>query len=276
VSIDGLPPLREVIERHGLQAKKALGQNFLLDLNLTGKIARSAGDLSQTTVIEVGPGPGGLTRALLFNGARRVVAIERDERCLSALAEISDHYPGRLEVISGDALKADFSALATGDTTKIVANLPYNVGTELLVRWLTVGQWPPFYASMTLMFQREVAERIVAKPGSSAYGRLGVLAGWRTEATIAFDVPPQAFTPPPKVTSSVVHLVPRAAPLPADVNRLARVTEAAFGQRRKMLRQSIKSLGGEALLNKVGIDPTRRAETLGVEEFVALANAGTA
>ncbi|MFC3207674.1 16S rRNA (adenine(1518)-N(6)/adenine(1519)-N(6))-dimethyltransferase RsmA [Aquamicrobium soli] len=276
MSIDGLPPLREVIERHGLQAKKALGQNFLLDLNLTGKIARSAGDLSQTTVIEVGPGPGGLTRALLFNGARRVVAIERDERCLSALAEISDHYPGRLEVISGDALKADFSALATGDTTKIVANLPYNVGTELLVRWLTVGQWPPFYASMTLMFQREVAERIVAKPGSSAYGRLGVLAGWRTEATIAFDVPPQAFTPPPKVTSSVVHLVPRAAPLPADVNRLARVTEAAFGQRRKMLRQSIKSLGGEALLNKVGIDPTRRAETLGVEEFVALANAGTA
>jgi len=272
VSIDGLPPLREIIERHGLQARKALGQNFLLDLNLTGKIARTAGDLSQATVIEVGPGPGGLTRALLFNGARRVVAIERDERCLSALAEISDHYPGRLEVISGDALKADFSALAPGEATKIVANLPYNVGTELLVRWLTVGQWPPFYASMTLMFQREVAERIVAKPGSSAYGRLGVLAGWRTEATIAFDVPPQAFTPPPKVTSSVVHLVPRAAPLPADVNRLARVTEAAFGQRRKMLRQSIKGLGGEALLNKVGIDPTRRAETLSVEEFVALAN----
>ncbi|MGB3418517.1 MAG: 16S rRNA (adenine(1518)-N(6)/adenine(1519)-N(6))-dimethyltransferase RsmA [Mesorhizobium sp.] len=272
MSIDGLPPLREIIERHGLQARKALGQNFLLDLNLTGKIARTAGDLSQATVIEVGPGPGGLTRALLFNGARRVVAIERDERCLSALAEISDHYPGRLEVISGDALKADFSALAPGEATKIVANLPYNVGTELLVRWLTVGQWPPFYASMTLMFQREVAERIVAKPGSSAYGRLGVLAGWRTEATIAFDVPPQAFTPPPKVTSSVVHLVPRAAPLPADVNRLARVTEAAFGQRRKMLRQSIKGLGGEALLNKVGIDPTRRAETLSVEEFVALAN----
>ncbi len=272
MSIDGLPPLREIIERHGLQARKALGQNFLLDLNLTGKIARTAGDLSQATVIEVGPGPGGLTRALLFNGARRVVAIERDDRCLSALAEISDHYPGRLEVISGDALKADFSALAPGEATKIVANLPYNVGTELLVRWLTVGQWPPFYASMTLMFQREVAERIVAKPGSSAYGRLGVLAGWRTEATIAFDVPPQAFTPPPKVTSSVVHLVPRAAPLPADVNRLARVTEAAFGQRRKMLRQSIKGLGGEALLNKVGIDPTRRAETLSVEEFVALAN----
>lgn len=276
MSIDGLPPLREVIERHDLQAKKALGQNFLLDLNLTGKIARSAGDLSQTTVIEVGPGPGGLTRALLFNGARRVVAIERDERCMAALAEISERYPGRLEVIPGDALKADFSALAPGEPTKIVANLPYNVGTELLVRWLTVEQWPPFYTSMTLMFQREVAERIVAKPGSHAYGRLGVLAGWRTQAAIVFDVPPQAFTPPPKVTSSVVHLVPRTAPLPADVKRLARVTEAAFGQRRKMLRQSIKSLGGEALLARVGIDPTRRAETLGVEEFVALANAGPA
>ena len=273
MSVDGLPPLREVIERHGLRAKKALGQNFLLDLNLTGKVARAAGDLSQTTVIEVGPGPGGLTRALLFNGARRVVAIERDERCLAALAEISEHYPGRLEVISGDALKTDFAALTNGEKAKIVANLPYNIGTELLVRWLTVAEWPPFYASMTLMFQREVAERIVAKPGSSAYGRLGVLAGWRTKAAIAFDVPPQAFTPPPKVTSSVVHLVPRAAPLPVNVKWLARVTEAAFGQRRKMLRQSIKSLGGEALLAKVGIDPTRRAETLSVEEFVALASA---
>jgi 16S rRNA (adenine1518-N6/adenine1519-N6)-dimethyltransferase len=275
VSIDGLPPLREVIDRHGLQAKKALGQNFLLDLNLTGKIARSAGDLSYHTVIEVGPGPGGLTRALLLHGARRVVAIERDERCLAALAEIAAHYPGRLEVIPGDAMKTDFSALAAGEPSKIVANLPYNIGTELLVRWLTPENWPPFYASMTLMFQREVAERIIARPGSDAYGRLGVLAGWRTEAAIAFDVPPQAFTPPPKVTSSVVHLVPRAAPLPADVKRLARVTEAAFGQRRKMLRQSVKSLGGEALLNSVGIDPTRRAETLSIEEFVALANAGS-
>jgi len=274
VSVDGLPPLREVIERHGLQAKKALGQNFLLDLNLTGKIARAAGDLAQATVIEVGPGPGGLTRALLFNGARHVVAVERDERCLAALAEISDHYPGRLEVISGDALNTDFAALAHGETVKIVANLPYNIGTELLVRWLTVEPWPPFYASMTLMFQREVAERIVASPGSHAYGRLGVLAGWRTQATIAFDVPPQAFTPPPKVTSSVVHLVPRATPLPADVKRLSRVTEAAFGQRRKMLRQSVKSLGGEALLAEAGIDPTRRAETLSVEEFIRLANAG--
>lgn len=273
MSIDGLPPLRDVIERYGLQAKKALGQNFLLDLNLTGKVARAAGDLTQATVIEVGPGPGGLTRALLFSGARRVVAIERDERCLAALAEIADRYPGRLEIIAGDALKTDFAALAGGEPARIVANLPYNIGTELLVRWLTVAEWPPFYASMTLMFQREVAERIVAKAGSDHYGRLGVLAGWRAEAKIAFDVPPQAFTPPPKVTSSVVHLVPRAAPLPADVKTLGRVTEAAFGQRRKMLRQSLKGLGGEALLVRCDIDPTRRAETLSVEEFVRLANA---
>lgn len=274
LSIDGLPPLRDVIERHGLQAKKSLGQNFLLDLNLTGKIARAAGDLSQTTVVEVGPGPGGLTRALLMHGAKKVVAIERDERCLEALADVSAHYPGRLEVISGDALTTDFSALApAGEPLRIVANLPYNIGTELLVRWLTVAQWPPFYQSMTLMFQREVAERIVARPGTDHYGRLGVLAGWRTDAKIAFDVPPQAFTPPPKVTSSVVHLVPRETPLPADVKKLGRVTEAAFGQRRKMLRQSLKSLGGERLLEIVGIDGTRRAETLSVEEFVRLANA---
>ncbi|MFD1987896.1 16S rRNA (adenine(1518)-N(6)/adenine(1519)-N(6))-dimethyltransferase RsmA [Mesorhizobium newzealandense] len=275
MSIDGLPPLREVIERHGLQAKKALGQNFLFDLNLTGKIARTAGDLSDATVIEVGPGPGGLTRALLSNGARQVIAVERDERCLAALAEVSDHYPGRLEIVSGDALKTDFAALASeggGGPVKIIANLPYNIGTELLVRWLTVSEWPPFYASMTLMFQREVAQRIVAAPGSDAYGRLGVLAGWRTQARIAFDVPPQAFTPPPKVTSSVVHLEPRATPLPTDVKKLGRVTEAAFGQRRKMLRQSVKSLGGEALLERAGIDPTRRAETLSVEEFVRLTN----
>ena len=278
MSIDGLPPLREVIERHGLQAKKALGQNFLLDLNLTGKIARVAGDLGDSTVIEVGPGPGGLTRALLLAGARRVIAIERDERCLAALAEVSSHYPGRLEVISGDALKTDFAALANavsqgGGPVRIAANLPYNIGTELLIRWLTVADWPPFYQSMTLMFQREVAERIVAGAGSDAYGRLGVLAGWRTEARIAFDVPPQAFTPPPKVTSSVVHLVPRASPLATDVKKLGRVTEAAFGQRRKMLRQSVKSLGGEALLMRANIDPTRRAETLSVEEFVRLTNA---
>jgi len=270
---DGLPALREVIQRHGLAAKKSLGQNFLLDLNLTGKIARTAGDLSETTVIEVGPGPGGLTRALLAHGARRVVAIERDERCLAALAEIGERYAGRLTVIPGDALKTDFAALALGEPARIVANLPYNIGTELLVRWLTVREWPPFWLSMTLMFQREVAERIVATPASDAYGRLGVLAGWRTEAKIAFDVPPQAFTPPPKVTSSVVSLIPRVAPLPADVRVLGRVTEAAFGQRRKMLRQSLKSLGGEALLGAAGIDPTRRPETLSVEEFVRLANA---
>lgn len=271
-SIDGLPPLRDVIERNGLQAKKSLGQNFLLDLNLTGKVARAAGDLTQTTVIEVGPGPGGLTRALLMHGARRVVAIERDERCLAALAEVAAHYPGRLEVIAGDALKTDFAGLAGDGPARIVANLPYNIGTELLVRWLTVPAWPPFYSSLTLMFQREVAERIVAKPGTDSYGRLGVLAGWRTEARIAFDVPPQAFTPPPKVTSSVVHLTPRESPLPADVKTLGRVTEAAFGQRRKMLRQSLKSLGGERLLEAAGIDGTRRAETLDVEEFVRLAN----
>lgn len=273
MSLDGLPPLREVIERFGLQAKKSLGQNFLLDLNLTGKIARAAGDLTNATVIEVGPGPGGLTRALLMNGAARVIAIERDDRCLEALAEVSAHYPGRLDVIPGDALKTDFAALATAGPVKIVANLPYNIGTELLVRWLTVTEWPPYYASLTLMFQREVAQRIVAKPGSDAYGRLGVLAGWRTDARIAFDVPPQAFTPPPKVTSSVVQLIPRDKPLEADVRTLGRITEAAFGQRRKMLRQSLKGIEGARLLENTGIDGTRRAETLDIAEFVALANA---
>lgn len=272
MSADGLPPLREVIARHGLHARKALGQNFLLDLNLTGKVARAAGDLSQATVIEVGPGPGGLTRALLMHGARRVVAVERDERCLAALAEVADRYPGRLEVICGDALETDFAALAGQGPARIVANLPYNIGTELLVRWLTVDAWPPFYQSLTLMFQREVAERIVAGPGDDAYGRLGVLAGWRTQARIVFDVPRQAFTPPPKVTSSVVHLIPRAEPLPVDRTALGRVTQAAFGQRRKMLRQSLKSLGGEDLLARAGIDPTRRPETLTVAEFVRLAN----
>lgn len=274
MTLDGLPPLRDVIERHGLHAKKSLGQNFLLDLNLTGKIARSAGDLSRTTVIEVGPGPGGLTRALLAHNAKRVIAIERDERCLNALAEVSAHYPGRLEVISGDAMKTDFEALAAGaEDVKIVANLPYNIGTELLLRWLTVTGWPPFYSSMTLMFQKEVAQRIVATRDDDAYGRLGVLAGWRTKSHIIFELPPQAFTPPPKVTSAVVHIVPRANPLEADGTTLARVTEAAFGQRRKMLRQSLKGIGGERLLAATGIDGTRRAETLSVEEFISLANA---
>lgn len=274
MSMDGLPPLREVIERHELRAKKSLGQNFLLDLNITSKVARGAGNLTNARIIEVGPGPGGLTRALLFNGAKEVVAVERDERCLAALEEVSAHYPGRLTVISGDALETDFAALAAGEPdVRIVANLPYNIGTELLVRWLSAEPWPPYWRSLTLMFQKEVARRIVAKPGDDAYGRLAVLAGWRVHCDILFDLPPQAFTPPPKVTSSVVHLEPRLAPLPVEAAKLSRVTEFAFGQRRKMLRQSLKPLGGETLLARVGIDPTRRAETLSVEEFVAIANA---
>nr|CAD6609216.1 16S rRNA (adenine(1518)-N(6)/adenine(1519)-N(6))-dimethyltransferase RsmA [Rhizobium sp. Khangiran2] len=272
-TLDGLPPLREVIQRHGLDARKALGQNFLLDLNLTQKIARSAGPLEDATVIEVGPGPGGLTRAILSLGARKLIAIERDSRCLPALAEIAEHYPGRLEVIEGDALKVHFDALAADGPVKIIANLPYNVGTQLLLNWLLPKSWPPFWDSLTLMFQKEVGLRIVAREDDDHYGRLGVLAGWRTEARMVFDVPPQAFTPPPKVTSSVVHLTPRQAPLPCDVKKLETVTQAAFGQRRKMLRQSVKALGGEALLSKAGIDPVRRAETLSVEEFVTLANA---
>jgi 16S rRNA (adenine1518-N6/adenine1519-N6)-dimethyltransferase len=273
-TLDGLPPLRDVIQRHGLDAKKALGQNFLLDLNLTQKIARSAGPLQDATVFEVGPGPGGLTRAILSLGAKKVIAVERDSRCLPALAEIGEHYPGRLEVIEGDALKTDFAALAPEGPVKIIANLPYNVGTQLLINWLLPApdQWPPFWESLTLMFQKEVGQRIVADEDDDHYGRLGVLAGWRTDAHMVFDVPPQAFSPPPKVTSTVVHLTPRQNPLPCDVAKLERVTHAAFGQRRKMLRQSVKSLGGEALLVKAGIDPARRAETLSVEEFVRLAN----
>lgn len=273
MSGDGLPPLRDVIARHDLRARKELGQNFLLDLNLTGRIARAAGPLEDATVIEVGPGPGGLTRGLLANGAKRVIAIERDRRCIAALEEIAAHYPARLEIVEGDALKTDFATLAGGDEeVRIAANLPYNIGTELLVRWIATPEWPPFWRSLTLMFQKEVAERIVAAPGSSAYGRLGVLAGWRTQARILFDVPRQAFTPPPKVTSAVVRLEPRETPLQADLKLMERVTQTAFGQRRKMLRQSVKPLGGETLLEKAGIDPTRRAETLSVQEFAALAN----
>ncbi|MHB0952349.1 MAG: 16S rRNA (adenine(1518)-N(6)/adenine(1519)-N(6))-dimethyltransferase RsmA [Allorhizobium sp.] len=271
-ALDGLPPLREVIQRHGLDARKALGQNFLLDLNLTQKIARTAGPLDGVTVFEVGPGPGGLTRAILALGAKKVIAVERDARCLPALAEIADYYPGRLDVIEGDALKTDFEALAPEGPVRIIANLPYNVGTQLLINWLLPKAWPPFWQSLTLMFQKEVGQRIVARENDDHYGRLGVLCGWRTEAHMAFDVPPQAFTPPPKVTSSVVHLTPRTSPLPCDVAKLEKVTMAAFGQRRKMLRQSLKPLGGEALLNKAGIEPSRRAETLSVEEFVELAN----
>lgn len=275
-TLDGLPPLRDVIQRFELNAKKALGQNFLFDLNLTQKIARSAGSLEGVTVFEVGPGPGGLTRAILALGAKKVIAIERDSRCLPALAEVESYYPGRLEVIEGDALKTDFAALAAekaeGGPVKIIANLPYNVGTQLLVNWLVPNEWPPFWQSLTLMFQKEVGQRIVARENDNHYGRLGVLAGWRADSELVFDVPASAFSPPPKVTSTVVHLTPKAQPLPCDLARLERVTLAAFGQRRKMLRQSVKSLGGETLLAKSGIDPQRRAETLSVEEFVTLAN----
>ncbi|AKI01155.1 dimethyladenosine transferase [Hoeflea sp. IMCC20628] len=270
---DGLPPLRDVVATHGLAPKKALGQNFLFDLNLTAKIARSAGPLEGFTVFEIGPGPGGLTRALLAQGASRVVAIETDPRCLPALAQIADHYPGRLEVVEADALKIDLAAIAGGAPAKIIANLPYNVGTQLLINWLTADPENPFWTSMTLMFQKEVGQRIVAAPGSNHYGRLGILAGWLAHSEILFDVSPQAFTPPPKVTSSVVQLEPLAERLPCQLDKLERVTQAAFGQRRKMLRQSLKSLGGETLLDKVGIDSSRRAETLSVEEFCALARA---
>jgi 16S rRNA (adenine1518-N6/adenine1519-N6)-dimethyltransferase len=268
--IDSLPPLRDVIAEHGLAAKKSLGQNFLLDLNLTYRIAREAGPLDGVDVVEIGPGPGGLTRALLAAGAERVIAIERDERCLPALAQIAEHYPGRLEVMHSDALATDISGLVRRGA-RIVANLPYNIATPLLTGWLSLEPWPPFYRSMTLMFQREVAERIVAGPGDKAYGRLGVLANWRCRTSIAFDISPKAFTPPPKVVSSVVNLVPRENPLPCRLALLEKVTAAAFGQRRKMLRQSLKSLGGIALLDKAGIDGSRRAETLLVEEFAALA-----
>lgn len=273
--IDTLPPLREVVERHGLSPQKSLGQNFLFDLNLTSRIARASGQLDGATVVEIGPGPGGLTRALLANGAGKVIAIERDRRCLPALAEIAAHYPGRLEVIEGDALQIDVPQLTKGQPARIVANLPYNVGTPLLVGWLS-GPWPPWWSSLTLMFQREVADRIVATPRERAdYGRLAVLAGWRTGAKILFDVPPSAFVPPPKITSAVVHLVPRPDPAPCDLKMLERITLAAFGQRRKMLRQSLKSLIPDPgpVLDAAGIAPTARAEEIPVEGFVALANA---
>jgi len=277
-ALDALPPLREVIRRHGLTARKSLGQNFLLDLNLTGKIARAAGPLEGATVVEIGPGPGGLTRALLALGARRVIAIERDPRCVEALAEIAEHYPDRLTVVAGDALEIDPSAQLDGGPACVVANLPYNISTALLVHWLGLEPWPPWYDSLVLMFQREVAERIVAAPGSKTYGRLSVLAQWRCETKILFDVNPSAFVPPPKVTSSVVRLVPRAAPLACERAMLERVSGAAFGQRRKMLRQSLRSLGTDPalLLARAGIEPTLRAENVPVEGFVALANAFTA
>jgi 16S rRNA (adenine1518-N6/adenine1519-N6)-dimethyltransferase len=271
VNDDGLPPLRDVIARHGLAAKKSLGQNFLLDLNLTRRIARAAGAPDGGVFYEVGPGPGGLTRALLAEGADKVIAVERDMRCLPALEEIAAAYPGRLEVINGDALRLNEEQILPPGV-RIASNLPYNVGTALLIKWLSVPPWPPFWASLTLMFQREVAERITAKPGSEHYGRLSVLAAWRTRAKILFDVNRGAFVPPPSVTSSIVRLEPLAEPLaPAELKKLEAVTAAAFGQRRKMLRQSLKALGGEALLEKAGIDPTARPEQLDVARFAALA-----
>jgi 16S rRNA (adenine1518-N6/adenine1519-N6)-dimethyltransferase len=276
--IDDLPPLRDVIRRHDLRAKKSLGQNFLLDLNLTARIARAAAPLDAATIIEIGPGPGGLTRALLAEGAKRVIAVERDERAIAALHEIEAHYPGRLTVIAGDALNFDPREHLDGGPARIVANLPYNIATPLLIGWLTAEPWPPWYDQMVLMFQREVAERLVAAPGSKTYGRLSVLTGWRTKAKILFDVAPSAFVPAPKVTSSVVRLLPRAEPTPCDVDALQRVTEAAFGQRRKMLRQSLKSLGADplALLEAAGIAPTERAEQISVDGFVRLARAFSA
>lgn len=265
-----LPPLREVIARHGLTASKALGQNFLFDEQLLDRIAAIPGLVPGDQVFEVGPGPGGLTRALLRTGAA-VTAVERDDRCLPALAELGDSFPGKLRVIGGDALAID-PARETGGPFHIVANLPYNVGTALLVRWLGGAAWPPAWRSLTLMFQLEVAQRIVATPDSSAYGRLAVLAQWRSRATIAMKVHPSAFTPPPKVHSAVVHIVPGAMPEGISPAVLERLTAAAFGQRRKMLRQSLRGItGGLEALDAVGIDHTRRAETLSVADFVRLA-----
>jgi len=270
--IDDLPPLRDVIDTHGLRAKKALGQNFLLDLNLTARIARAAGDLTTHDVLEVGPGPGGLTRGLLASGARKVLAIEKDQRCLPALAEISAACPGRLEVIEADALELDPLAHLT-PPIRICANLPYNIGTELLVRWLTPADWPPVWDTLTLMFQKEVAERIVAQPGSKAYGRLAILAQWRCDARIVMTLPPEAFTPPPKISSAVVHLTALPEPrFPANAETLSKLVATAFNQRRKMLRASLKGLRPdiEDVLRSVGIAPTRRAETVSLEEFCAL------
>jgi 16S rRNA (adenine1518-N6/adenine1519-N6)-dimethyltransferase len=271
--IDDLPPLREVIRQHALSARKSLGQNFLLDLNLTARIARAASPLEEATVIEIGPGPGGLTRALLAMGARRVIAVERDQRALPALEEISRRYPGRLEIICADAQHFDPRPMLGGGLAKIVANLPYNIATALLIDWLSIEPWPPWYDMLVLMFQREVAERIVARENDEAYGRLGVLANWRAETKILFDISPAAFVPQPKVTSSLVRLVPRNSPEACDRRALEQVAAAAFGQRRKMLRQSLKSLAVDParLAAAAHVDPTRRAETIPVSGFVAMA-----
>ena len=283
LAADGLPPLREVVAAYELDARKSLGQHFLFDLNLTRRIARASGPLSGAVVVEVGPGPGGLTRALLAEGAKKVIAIERDDRCLAALGEIAAHWPGRLEIIAGDALEIRPETLverAEGAPLRVCANLPYNIATPLLTGWLEAEPWPPFFDRLTLMFQREVALRIVATPAQRAdYGRLAVLAGWRTSARLLFDVPASAFTPAPKVTSSVVELVPRAAPEPCDRGTLSTLTQAAFGQRRKMLRQSLKGFAAArrldlaALLQAAGLDPTRRAEEVDIAGFAALARA---
>ena len=282
VAADGLPPLREVVAAHGLDARKSLGQNFLFDLNLTGRIARAAGPLEGVSFIEVGPGPGGLTRALIAAGAEKVVAIERDARCLAALAEISARWPGRLTTIAADALGVAFAEIAASvaGPVRVCANLPYNIATPLLVGWLEIEPWPPWFDRLTLMFQREVAERIVATPAARAdYGRLGVLAGWRCEVRILFDVPPAAFTPAPKVTSSVIELVPRREPAPCRAATLSALTLAAFGQRRKMLRQSLKGFAASRgldlsqWLGEAGLDPTARAEEVEVSGFAALARA---
>ena len=273
MQIDDLPPLRDVIASHGLDAKKSLGQNFLLDLNLTSKIARLAGDISGHDVLEVGPGPGGLTRGLLAAGAHRVVALEKDPRCMAALAQIAAAYPGRLDVFNADALDFDIRGQLTGPV-RVVANLPYNVGTELLVRWLTPKDWPPFWSSLTLMFQKEVAERIIAKPGTKAYGRLGILAQWKSNPSVVMELPPEAFTPPPKVHSAVVHLEALAEPrFPAPAGLLSSTVAMAFNQRRKMLRSSLKSAAPdiETALRDAGLEPTARAEEISLEGFCALA-----
>jgi 16S rRNA (adenine1518-N6/adenine1519-N6)-dimethyltransferase len=272
-AIDDLPPLREVIRQHALSARKSLGQNFLLDLNLTARIARAAGPLEDATILEIGPGPGGLTRALLAMGARHVIAVERDQRALPALEEIARHYPGRLEIVCADAQAFDPRPLLGSTKAKIVANLPYNIATALLIDWLSIEPWPAWFDMMVLMFQREVAERIVARENEEAYGRLGVLANWRAETKILFDISPAAFVPQPKVTSSLVRLVPRSAPDVCDRRALEQVAAAAFGQRRKMLRQSLKSLSVDParLAASAGVDPTRRAETIPVSGFVAMA-----
>ena len=272
-AIDDLPPLREVIRAHALSARKSLGQNFLLDLNLTAKIARAAAPLEEAVIVEIGPGPGGLTRALLALGARRVIAVEHDERALPALQQIAARYPGRLDVVCADAKAFDPRPLLAGERAKIVANLPYNIATPLLVGWLSIEPWPPWYDMMVLMFQREVAMRIVARENEEAYGRLGVLANWRAETKILFDISPAAFVPPPQVTSSVVRLIPRQTPEACDRRALEQVTAAAFNQRRKMLRQSLKSLPADParLAAAAKIDPTRRAETVPISGFVAMA-----